>query len=291
MKIKRRDLIVNLWILAIILAYSFFPDNPEYSKAIAPLLVAAGASLLGGLFGKRKPKLSAEQEIAKRQYLGYINNPGPTAAEQQQLQQQMGAELGLQSALQNERLAGQGDTAFADAQRSQLAQAYANATSQGLTGLQIAGQNRAFQAAQALGGLQPTEMSKGNAFDVIGDVANTVLPVFANKYAKSSSIDFKENIAGTDPEAARQVLEGLDVKSFNYKPGIEDGGAQRQVGLIAENTPQPIATPDHRGVDISQLVMTMLSAMQSLSREIELVRRFAGSVKDIRKVERAYTAQ
>lgn len=326
MKLKKLDAVIA----AIALIYWLFCDHAGVYLSIPVPLIAAGVSLgtkvLKGIFGKRKPQFTQEQKIARQRYLDMINNGGYQAGErgllQQRLQQSLGADLGLQGALQNERLAGQGDTAFADSQRAQLAQNYANAVSRGMTNLDIAGQQRALAATQALEAMRPGEMSKGNFADVLGDVGDVVLPIAAqqlgakgfggndgnkflsdpsgelrhglsddpsNPFAKRSSIEFKENIEPVDPEAARQVLDNLNLTSFNYKPGIDDGGARRQVGLIAEQTPQPLATPDHRGIDISQLVMTMVGAMQSLSQEIDLVREFAKNVKDVRKVEKMYS--
>lgn len=268
-----------------------------------PIALAAslGATALKGIFGKRKPQLSHEQRIARQQYIDMINNQGYAAGEKSaltaQLNRNLGADLGLQGALQNERLAGMGGTAFADAQRSGLAQAYANAQSQGLANIDIAGQNRAFQATQALSGLQPTEMSKGNFFDVLGDVGGAAAPIFAYKYGQQpdknvvpSSEKFKTDIKPTNAKQLLEAVESLDVKKFRYKPGIGDNGQNEQLGLISEDTPEPIATPGHDGIDMQKLVMAMLGAIRGLSDEIELTKKFAGSVKEIRKIEKGQYA-
>lgn len=255
------------------------------------LAAAAGATALKGLFGKRKPQLSHEQRIARQQYIDMINNGGYAAGEKAALTAQMnrnlGADLGLQGALQNERLAGMGGTAFADAQRSGLAQAYANAQSQGLANIDIAGQNRAFQATQALSGLQPTEMSKGNFFDVLGDVGGAAAPALAYKYANSSK-DFKTDVKPTSAKQLLEAVDNLDVKAYRYKPGIEDGGTQQRVGIMAEEAPPMLQSPDGKGIDMQNLVMTMLGAIQGLSKEISLVRAFAATTKEIRKIEKQY---
>lgn len=265
-----------------------------------PIALAAslGGTALKGLFGKRKPQLSHEQRIARQQYIDMINNGGYAAGEKAaltaQMNRNMGADLGLQGALQNERLAGMGGTAFADAQRSGLAQAYANAQSQGLANINIAGQNRAFQATQALSQLQPTEQSKGNFFDVLGDVGSAAMPIFAYKYGNQpdknivpSSEEYKTDIKPTNTRAMLDAVEKMNVRQFKYKPEMGEGDEQ-QLGLIAEETPEPIATPEHDGVDINQLVMALVGAVQNLSSDLDLVRKFTGSVKEIRKIEKQY---
>ncbi len=258
-----------------------------------PLLAAAGiaaggAKLLGGLFGKRKPELTAEQKFASEQYKrliaggGYL--PGERELQQQQLSRNIGAQTSLQKSLAAERLAatpGASDTAFGDATLSQYDLGAQNALSNAFANMDIAAQQRVLAAIGGVGGMQPGQISKGNVFDVLGDVGGAAAqPIGYALGQKYSDKNAKTNIKDVNSDKIAQLLNSLDLKSFNYKPPLDNG--QKKIGLMSQDTPAPIS--DGQSIDMDRLVMMLLAGYQKLSKELELAKKFGARKREIESV-------
>lgn len=199
--------------------------------------------------------------------------------------EQAGLGLGRKAAAQ-----GISGTGLANAGLGQVQSGLLAAQQQGEQGINEAG-FRAYQQALQTGlGLAEAErqrqFEKSQQPGFFESLVSNALPVAGYAFGNMlSSREFKTDIKPMDTRALLDAVEKLDVKKFRYKPGIEDGGAQEQMGVIAEDTPTPIASTDHKSVDMSQLLMALVGAVQSLSSDLDLVRKFAGSVKEIRKIE------
>ena len=282
-------------VLLLMLGQYFTPQQDDRSLAIIPLIagaaIAAGAGkLLGGLFGSRKPELSAEQKYASEQYKNLIAGggylPGQRELQQQQLSRNIGAQSSLQKSLAAERLAatpGASDTAFGDAMLSQYDIGSQRALSDAFANMDIQAQQRVLQAIGGVGGMQPFQLSKGNVFDVLGDVGGAVAQPLAYKAGMASDRNLKKNIKGADTDKIAQLLNSLDMKKFQYKNpaaiGEEEG---EQLGVIAQETPPPLS--DGRMIDMNKLVMMLLAGYQSLSKELELAKKFGARKKEIESV-------
>lgn len=199
--------------------------------------------------------------------------------------EQAGLSLGRRAAAQ-----GIGGTGLANAGLGQVQSGLLAAQQQGEQDINEAGFKAYQQALQTGIGLAEAEkqrqFEKSQQPGFLESLFSNALPVAGYALGnKLSSREFKTDIKPMDTRALLDAVENLDVKKFRYKPGIEDSGAKEQMGVIAEDTPTPIASADHKSVDMSQLLMALVGAVQSLSSDLDLVRKFAGSVKEIRKIE------
>lgn len=286
-------------VFLLMLGQYFLPNQESRSLAIAPLvaagIAAGGAKLLGGLFGKSKPELTAEQKYASEQYKkliaggGYL--PGERELQQQQLSRNIGAQSSLQKSLAAERLAatpGASDTAFGDAALSQYDLGAQQSLADAFANMDIQAKQRVLAAIGGVGGMQPGQMSKGNIFDVLGDIGGAAAqPIGYALGQKYSSIDAKRDIKDLDPAKIKQLLESvknIDLKKFRYKPGIEDGGESENIGMMAEEAPPEVVTPDGKGVDMMNLISMLIASVQSLSKEFDLYKRFASRKKEIESI-------
>jgi hypothetical protein len=285
-------------VLLLMLGQYFSPQQDDRSLAIAPLIAAGiaagGAKLLGGLFGSRKPELSAEQQFASEQYKrliaggGYL--PGERELQQQQLSRNIGAQSSLQKSLAAERLAatpGASDTAFGDAALSQYDLGAQRSLSDAFANMDIAAKQRVLGAIGGIGSLQPSQMSKGNVFDVLGDVGGAAAqPIGYALGQKYSDRNLKKNIKNVDSDKIAQLLGSLDLKKFQYKEPEklgEEGG--EQLGLIAQETPPPLS--NGRMIDMDKLVMLLLAAVQKMSKDLELAKEFGRRRKEVEATSRS----
>jgi hypothetical protein len=257
--------------------------------ALAPFGVLGGIAA-GKLFGSRKPELSEEQKFASEQYKrliaggGYL--PGERELQQQQLSRNIGAQSSLQKSLAAERLAatpGASDTAFGDAALSQYDLGAQRSLSDAFANMDIAAKQRVLGAIGGIGGMQPSQLSKGNAADILGDISGAAGNVLGFLTGMKSDKNLKKNIKGADTDKIAQLLNSLDMKKFQYKNpaaiGEEEG---EQLGVIAQETPPPLS--DGRMIDMNKLVMMLLAGYQSLSKELELAKKFGARKKEIESV-------
>lgn len=91
----------------------------------------------------------------------------------------------------------------------------------------------------------------------------------AGVWTNASSRDLKENIRPLDLEAALAALEALEPIEFNYK--IQRGDPQ--VGFIAEDVPQLVATPDRKTLAPGEIVGVLTRVVQEQQRMLEELSR------------------
>lgn len=78
-----------------------------------------------------------------------------------------------------------------------------------------------------------------------------------------SSRELKENIRPHSDESALARLMQTEPKEWNYK-----GETQTNIGPIAEETPEPIATPDHKAIDLNNYLSELTGAVRALAKRV-----------------------
>jgi hypothetical protein len=84
----------------------------------------------------------------------------------------------------------------------------------------------------------------------------------ASQFQTASSIAYKENVKDFDGSAL-DIIKQLSVVLFNYKNSDES-----QIGLIAEDTPYPLADDEHKSINMSNLVGILLKGLQELAEKL-----------------------
>jgi hypothetical protein len=87
----------------------------------------------------------------------------------------------------------------------------------------------------------------------------------AGNWVNASSRDVKQDIHALDGGAAMKTLKALQPVTFAYKanPG------ETNVGFIAEDVPDLVATADRKGLSSMDVVAVLTKAMQEQQRTIE----------------------
>src|SRR5262249_8967730 len=96
---------------------------------------------------------------------------------------------------------------------------------------------------------------------------------YFGQFAAFSSRALKENIAEVSVSEALEVLDGLQPVTFNFK---SDKQKILQIGFIAEDVPEAIATPDRQGVVTSHIVAVLTKVVQE---QQTLMTQLASTVK------------
>ncbi|HUP22838.1 MAG TPA: tail fiber domain-containing protein [Thermoanaerobaculia bacterium] len=84
-------------------------------------------------------------------------------------------------------------------------------------------------------------------------------------WTNASSRELKENIRPLDLDRALAALQGLQAVEFNYKVEADDP----QVGFIAEDVPDLVATPDRKSLAPTDIVGVLTRVVQEQQRKIE----------------------
>ncbi len=136
-----------------------------------------------------------------------------------------------------------------------------------------AGQAGANFEAQTYGSqvqLYNDQLNKPNPWMEVAGMAVGAGSKLGGAAMMGSSEKIKENI--TDFENGYEVIKALRVKSYDYKQGF---GKKDCIGLIAEETPEPIRVKNEHGlngfemVDLYSLMSVMLDAMKTIQEKIE----------------------
>ncbi|WP_072925048.1 tail fiber domain-containing protein [Microcystis aeruginosa] len=85
------------------------------------------------------------------------------------------------------------------------------------------------------------------------------------KFVQSSSKTLKENIDLLSLQEAAQTLAGLNPVKFNYKT---DSDQHQNIGFIAEDVPELLATSDRKGVSIMDIVGLLTKVLQEQQKII-----------------------
>jgi len=89
-----------------------------------------------------------------------------------------------------------------------------------------------------------------------------------NGFTAGSSRDLKDNIAVLDAEKAKETLLSLQPTEFSTI-GNEH---RRFFGFIAEETPDPVASDDHKGIYLDGILSVLTRVVQDQQREIEALK-------------------
>lgn len=95
------------------------------------------------------------------------------------------------------------------------------------------------------------------------------------EWVSASSRHLKENIRPLRSDLAAAALRALDPVEFNYRKEPEVG----QVGFIAEDVPELVATPDRKGLASMDVVAVLTRVVQDQQRLIEELRDRVGRIE------------
>jgi hypothetical protein len=112
----------------------------------------------------------------------------------------------------------------------------------------------------------------------------------AGEWLDNSSIELKENIKNLTADRAFEALNGLNPVTFNYKVDKTD----KQVGFIAEEVPELVATKDRKhmsAMDVVAVLTKVVQGQQKLIREqqttsLELKKTMSQLKKRIAELEK-----
>lgn len=90
----------------------------------------------------------------------------------------------------------------------------------------------------------------------------------AGVWTDASSVDHKEDIVTVAKGAALALLDTIRPVTFKYRPGHDDGLDTERFGVIAEEVPDFLASPDHKGVGSIHLAGYLLAVVRDLKDEI-----------------------
>lgn len=156
----------------------------------------------------------------------------------------------------------------------------ANVYNQGLStaaGLQGGSVQNAFgqlqQNQQRAAGIASNNANSANQYagaqmGMVGQLGSAAIGA-GSSMAMMSSEKAKENILKF--ERGYEIIKGLNVKTYDYKEGF---GPKNCIGLIAEETPEPIRIRKEDGfdmVDMYSLLSASVSAIQSLQKKVEIL--------------------
>jgi hypothetical protein len=87
----------------------------------------------------------------------------------------------------------------------------------------------------------------------------------AGNWVNASSRAIKQDIRTLDRDAAFEALKGLEPVTFTYK----ENPAETNVGFIAEDVPDLVATTDRKGLSSMDVVAVLTKVIQEQQRTIE----------------------
>jgi len=87
----------------------------------------------------------------------------------------------------------------------------------------------------------------------------------AGNWTNASSREVKQGIRDLDLGDARAALDALAPKTYAYKASPDD----TQVGFIAEDVPELVATPDRKGLSAMDIVAVLTKVVQEQQKTIE----------------------
>ena len=116
--------------------------------------------------------------------------------------------------------------------------------------------------------------NKGSFWNTIGNVAGTV-----GSYYLMAGCDknIKTNVRKASTKKALQDVESVDLKKFDYKPGMAKGREESgHIGGMAQDMPDSMTSTDKLAMDVPDSVMTLVGATQELSRKVKQLEKRNG---------------
>jgi hypothetical protein len=107
-------------------------------------------------------------------------------------------------------------------------------------------------------------LNTDNSLNMVSGASCTAGGVWTN----ASSRALKENISDLEAEEAMVTLKGLNPVRFTYKADKSD----EQVGFIAEDVPELVATKDHKGMSAMDIVAVLTKVVQEQQKEISFLK-------------------
>lgn len=142
---------------------------------------------------------------------------------------------------------------------------------------QMLGINRG-QANEALGEFATAAQMEGQAgaadlqrrtakYQQNMQTASTIGGMALAALIMSSSKDKKENIRKADTKKATADVMSMDLKEYRYKPG--QGPEGKRTGVIAEEAPDSITTPDKKAVNLGDWTAKNTAAIQEIGAKVD----------------------
>ena len=107
-------------------------------------------------------------------------------------------------------------------------------------------------------------------------MASTAHVTAGGVWTNASSRTLKDRIAPLTSEAAAAVLDGLQPMTYVYKTDPTDP----QVGFIAEDVPELVATPDRKGLASMDIVAVAVKIIQEQQRQLAELREASRSQEE-----------
>jgi len=117
-----------------------------------------------------------------------------------------------------------------------------------------------FQAAQQ------TQANKAAYTAGILELAGTAIGTAGGIYALKSARKYKKDIEPTTRKDAKDALKTLrGLKTYTYLYKEETDGTPKRMGLMADEAPKEIVTPDREGLDVGRMVGLLTVATKALA--------------------------
>ena len=135
----------------------------------------------------------------------------------------------------------------------------------GIQGNAISGLNTA-AGMEASRNKQNSQIYASNQASTLGTIG-TVVGMAAMMMSDRNS---KTNIKDASTEQALKDIESIELKNWDYKPGMGMGRPEKgHIGGMAQDMPDSMTSDDKTMVDVGDSVMTAIGAIQQLSKKVD----------------------
>ncbi len=112
---------------------------------------------------------------------------------------------------------------------------------------------------------------KGSFWNTVGTIGSLVAAYYTGGASlAASSKKYKKNIRPASSKKALRDVESVNLKSYDYKPGMSAGREEQgHIGGMAEDMPDSMTTADHKAMDVADVSMNLIGATQELSNRIK----------------------
>ncbi len=139
-----------------------------------------------------------------------------------------------------------------------------NVQAQGLQGLK---QGIGMEGQRNQTAIQGAAAESSSNKQMVATAAMMAMMMMSDKNAK-------KNIRKASTKKALKDVEAVDLKRWDYKPGMSAGREEKgHIGGMAQDMPKSMTTRDKRKVDIGDSVMTLVGATQEISKRIGMLEK------------------